>query len=98
MSGRCAGCGQVDRDARVTEEHIRYCANFAAVYAEDPDKVLAPAAEFARWKADDRQDERDVRKEGVILVADQRRADQQARWATPPDILDDEDFPERQVP
>jgi hypothetical protein len=73
----------------VTREHTRYCPQFKDLYARDPDRALDPEAEFIRWRDNDRADFRAGRRDAAVTEVERRRAEQKARWATPPDILED---------
>lgn len=88
MQGRCAGCGRVDKRAADTQEHTRYCPDYRRLFHEYPERALEPSLEYIRWSAAERGEQREERKQAVVEEADQRRADQQQRWATPPDILE----------
>jgi hypothetical protein len=88
-TGRCAGCGMVDRRGLLVREHTRYCREYAALYAEHPDRALEPEVEFVRWVIEQRADERAGRREEIIAEAGRRRAAQEDRWQTPPDILEE---------
>lgn len=88
--GRCAGCGEVGK-VPVVREHVRYCRDYARLHASKPDQALDPADEFERWKDEQRDAERAVSRQAAVTEADRRRAEQQGRWVTPPDILGDDD-------
>lgn len=89
MSGRCAGCGQIDKNADVTREHTRYCRQFGQLYRLAPERALDPEAEYARWVEFDRAEMRSGRRDAHVTEADRRRAEQKARWRTPPDPLEE---------
>jgi hypothetical protein len=87
MTGRCAGCGLIDRNADKVREHTRYCQDFAALYLVSPERALDPEAEFIRWRDEDRARIRQDNKDASVAEADRRRAEQEARWETPEDPL-----------
>lgn len=90
MAGRCAGCGQTDKNPADTREHVRYCVDYARLYAGHPERALEPEQEFERWVREQRDQDRAGRKEAAIGEADRRREEQRRRWETPRDILEDE--------
>ena len=87
MTGRCAGCGLVNRNSAVVREHVRYCPEFLNLFLTAPERALEPEDEFARYRDEDRQADRQKHKDDAISEADRRRAEQAARWETPPDLL-----------
>lgn len=93
-AGRCAGCGYTS-STRKTELHVLSCPDYLALYREHPDKALDPAAELVRHQTE--EDTREVRAErrGRRLTKryaelERAYAQQTARFASPPDILDDD--------
>jgi PHD/YefM family antitoxin component YafN of YafNO toxin-antitoxin module len=50
VQGRCAGC-QETGEAKVIDWHVQTCPDLAALLRKDPAAVLAPAEEYARWRA-----------------------------------------------
>lgn len=95
-AARCAGCGKTDKSAQVIVEHIRYCPDYAALYARDPAAALDPVAEYRRWVAEDRADERVQHREDVIAVSEGRR-DAQREMLSAPDILGDDEVDAREA-
>lgn len=89
MPGRCAGCGEMNKDILAVREHVRYCPDYARLYAEHPERAHEPGKEWERWITEQRAAERAARREAAIDEADRRRAAQKQRWRTPPDILED---------
>lgn len=89
MTGRCAGCGLTNKNADLVREHTRYCMPFRSLYLEYPEAALDPGDEYIRWREAERGEERQEHKDAAVSEADRRRAVQQARWKTPPDILED---------
>jgi hypothetical protein len=87
MTGRCAGCGLIDRNADKVKEHTRYCPDFAALFLVSPEQALDPEAEFTRWRDIERAVARENSKQAAVDEADRRRAEQEARWETPEDPL-----------
>lgn len=55
--GRCAGCGKTGPQAEV-DWHVLVCQAYAVLYRRDPAAALAPAAEYARWREQDKAAER----------------------------------------
>lgn len=92
MPGRCAGCERTDKSADTTREHTRYCPAFKVLFEQSPERALDPETEYRRWV----ELERGIAREGIrqiaIREAERRRAVQAERWATPPDILDEEEL------
>lgn len=89
MKGRCRGCGETGPVAEVNG-HIVICPDWARLYALDPSAVLDPAAEYARWRRDDRPAERQAGLEGRVAEVLDLRAGLRARYARRPDPLEDE--------
>jgi hypothetical protein len=89
-SARCAGCGMRDKSAAAVREHIRYCPDYAALYARNPIAALEPVAEYRRWVAAERAGERAQHREDVIAVAEDRRAAQREMLSAPDILADDE--------
>jgi hypothetical protein len=91
MTGRCAGCGLTNKNAEYVREHTRYCEDFPAAWrAAKPGVSLDPVDVHLRWvTSGDRAEFRQERKDAAVTEADRRRAAQKARWATPPDILEE---------
>jgi hypothetical protein len=87
VTGRCAGCGMTDRNADRVKEHTRYCPDFAALFLVSSEQALDPEAEFVRWRDLERANAREDVKLAAIREAERRRAEQEARWETPPDPL-----------
>lgn len=87
MQGRCAGCGEVGPEAVVTA-HTAGCPDFARLYRESPEPPLPPAAEYRRWKEQDKDSETQVRIAAKVAVTDAQRAVMADRFRTP-DILED---------
>lgn len=66
--------------------HVRQCEQWQALYASDPGRALDPVAEYQRWLAEDRDDERVTRREDAVADAQQRRAAQQDRFSHSQDL------------
>lgn len=95
-AARCGGCGKTDKSAAVIMEHIRYCPDYAALFARDPAAALDPVSEYQRWAAEDRADERAAHREDAIATADVRR-DEQRSTLSAPDILEDDELDAREA-
>jgi hypothetical protein len=54
--GRCAGCQETGELKRI-DWHALSCAKLAQLYREDPERALAPAQEYARWRREERAEE-----------------------------------------
>ena len=87
MTGRCAGCGITNRNADWVRGHTRHCPAYSALHGLSPERCLDPEAEFTRWRDLERAAYREVVKLAVVREAERRRAEQAARWETPPDPL-----------
>lgn len=91
-AGRCAGCGRID-SVRKISQHIVDCANFLALYQEDPDRCLTPAAEYERYRREDtsavaRAEQRGTRLAARFAEINRHQSASAARWQRPPDILE----------
>ncbi len=92
-TGRCSGCGYSDSCKKV-EVHVLACAGYRQRFAEAPGQCLDPAAEHARFKAEEdtreaRAERRDQRLSDRFAEMDRLAAHQVDRWRQPPDILAD---------
>lgn len=87
-AGRCSGCGKNDKSCKVVRQHIRTCPKYAELLRTAPGKALEPEEEYRRWVAEDRPAERTERREELGATTDAKLAQQRARFATPPDILE----------
>lgn len=92
-TGRCAGCGYSGSCTKV-KMHVLVCPDFLAVFRENPERCLHPAAEYARFKAEDdtseaRAERRDQRLRHRFAEMERLAAIQAARWQRPKDILED---------
>ncbi len=87
-AGRCSGCGEVNRSCKVVREHIRSCPDYRQLLSTAPEKALEPEAEYDRWAARDKTEERIERRDRLVGETDALHAAQVARFATPKDILD----------
>jgi hypothetical protein len=90
MPGRCAGCGKTGSASRM-RRHIADCPDWAALYARSPDAALDPEAEYQRWSACDKEDERGARREQQIAQVLRRRAEGHERWRSRDILADDEE-------
>lgn len=91
--GRCAGCGKQGSACKV-EQHLVSCEKYIALFKNHPERALLPEAEYERYKREDRSPEakaeaKEQRLHATLVDEDRRRASQEARWATPKDILAD---------
>ncbi len=92
-TGRCAGCGFSDSCTKV-KGHILGCPEYLALFRKTPERCLDPAAEHARFKAEDdtseaRAERRDQRLSDRFAEMDRLASIQAARWRQPKDILED---------
>jgi hypothetical protein len=90
-AGRCAGCGGTDSSCQRIKKHVQKCPDFLALYRTDPARALDPEAEYRRWVAEDRRDEAAQRRRAVIEEAESSRAQRASRFATPPDVLEEDE-------
>lgn len=91
-SGRCAGCGRID-SLRKISQHIVDCPLYVDLFHHDPDRCLAPAAEFERYRTEDnsaiaRAEQRGTRLSARFAEINRHQAVSTARWLRPPDILE----------
>lgn len=86
--GRCAGCGKTGSACKI-KDHCVQCPRWLLLFQQDPARALDPAAEYIRWRDEDKNTERTERREQVVVTTDASRAASLARFATPPDILAD---------
>ena len=92
-AGRCAGCGYTNSRTKV-DTHCLSCEQFLDLFRTAPHRCLDPAAEQARFKAQDdsaaaRAQRRDDRLTARYTELERLTAAQASRWATPSDLLDD---------
>jgi hypothetical protein len=88
MQGRCAGCGEVGPEAAIVS-HTAGCRAFARLYRENPERAsLSAAAEYRRWKDEDKDSETRDRIAVKVAATDAQRAVMADRFRTP-DILED---------
>ncbi len=92
-TGRCAGCTYTD-SCRKVEVHILGCDSFHTLFRTQPERCLAPAAEYSRFKEHDdtseaRAERRDRRLSDRFAEMERLAAIQAARWRRPKDILED---------
>lgn len=87
-AGRCSGCGDTNRSCKVIREHIRRCEQYRKLLETDPDKALEPEEDYRSWSARDKTDERIERRDRLVSETDAKHAAQEARFATPKDILE----------
>lgn len=90
--GRCAGCGRVD-SLRKISLHIVGCEKYIDLYANDPERCLAPVAEFERFCVEDnsaiaRAERRGTRLAERFAQINEHQQRSAARWARPKDILE----------
>jgi hypothetical protein len=90
MPGRCAGCGETGSVPRVAR-HVFRCDKWAALFRHDPALALDPEAEYQRWLAEDKDDEREQRREVVAVQTETRRAAGLTRFRTRDILADEED-------
>jgi hypothetical protein len=88
-AGRCAGCGKTGSACHVSA-HIIDCGDWLALYASDPARALDAEAEHERWKADDQQTERDVRREAKTEAGEAARTASLGRFRYVNPLGDDE--------
>lgn len=91
-TGRCAGCGRID-SLRKISQHIVDCPLYLHLFDEQPDRCLAPAAEYERHRAEDnsalaRAEQRGTRLAARFAELNRHQAASNARWQRPPDILE----------
>jgi len=77
--GRCAGCLRTGPLSLIVQ-HLLVCSDWAALYRKDPAAVLGAAEEFARWRDEDRKDERRADLQGRVADTEARRAQSIARF------------------
>lgn len=77
--GRCAGCLETG-PVRAVAWHVVQCAAWAALYRKDPVLALDPAAEYARWAAQDRAREHAADLAGRVDDTVRRREESAARF------------------
>lgn len=77
--GRCAGCGRTG-PAREVTAHLPQCAQWAALYLEDPARALGPEEELERWQREDKAVEHAVLVATLRGASESRRAAQAARF------------------
>jgi hypothetical protein len=87
-TGRCVGDGRTG-PARDIAIHILLCPEFARVYRDTPERALTPVEEYARWRREEQDDDRDVAREAKVAGTDAKRAELADRFRTR-DILEDE--------
>lgn len=82
--GRCAGCGREGAEKAITG-HVTGCPQYQSLFAAEPGRALAPAAEYQRYVASgdkdaakEAYDDRRTR-EGADLQGEFRRREQD-RW------------------
>lgn len=84
-AARCAGCGEVGPCHQV-RDHVLRCPAYVALYREQPEKALAPEAEWERWREEDRDAEQSAARsetlERVFARLDAKREAQFSRWTT----------------
>jgi hypothetical protein len=85
--GRCAGCQETGQIGLIIQ-HLVSCAKWAALYRADPAAALGAAEEFARWRDEDRLDERKADLSRRVADTEARRAASVARFRVP-DPLED---------
>ncbi len=91
-TGRCSGCGRADSVSKISL-HIVSCQAYSELFQRQPGKCLDPAAEAARYRAEEqnpeaRAEQRGVRLEQRFAEINQLQAVSASRWSRPPDILD----------
>jgi hypothetical protein len=91
-TGRCSGCGRTD-SLRKISTHIVDCFAYLDLFQRDPARALGPAAEYERYRAEDRSPEARAEQRGERLQVrfaeiNRQQAVSASRWAKPPDILD----------
>jgi hypothetical protein len=86
-TGRCAGEGKTG-PAREIAIHMITCPEFARLVQKNPERALPPEQEYARWRREDRDDEREGARSVKVADTDARRASMADRFRTR-DILED---------
>jgi hypothetical protein len=89
MTGRCAGCRKTG-PPKPMRRHVVECPDWLAL---PPGRQLGPEAEYARWQAEDKDGERDVRRERAIEASTAAHVAAGVRFARSSDldmILDEE--------
>lgn len=95
--GRCPGCHKyTNGSVKKMNAHILTCPEYVAAFKANPQGMLTPAQEEARFQADDNSPEakqaaRSIRLETLFTQIDKTRAQQDVRWAIPSDPLADDD-------
>ena len=93
--GRCAGCAATG-PVREAIRHITQCPAWARLYQENPAQALEPAAEYARWVAQDKDREHAEDLQSRVDDTVRRRRASVARF-TEPDLLGADDEHDRTV-
>jgi hypothetical protein len=89
--GRCAGpdCG-VTGELSLVKSHVIRCPAWARLYREDRGAALDPGPEYARWLAEDRDQEHAEDLAARTADTVRRVAGSRARFAGVGNILGDE--------
>jgi len=91
-AGRCAGCGRTDSQRKISL-HLVDCPQYIDLFQRQPERCLAPAAEYERFRNEDnsvvaRAEQRGTRLAARFADINRHQAASAARWARPPDILE----------
>lgn len=82
VTGRCAGCHKTG-PPRPLRKHVVDCLDWLAL---PPARQLDPEKEYARWQAEDKDDERAARRERAISQTTAARSVAGARFAVSRDL------------
>lgn len=77
--GRCAGCRE-NGELKQVAWHVLSCEKWAALYRKAPAAALGPAAEYLRWRSEDRAAEHAAGLRQRISDTQDRRAASVARF------------------
>lgn len=77
--GRCAGCRE-NGELKAVLWHVLSCEKWAALYRADPAAALPPAAEYARWRSEEKAAEHGAGLRQRIADTQDRRAASVARF------------------
>ena len=87
--GRCAGCLEIS-ELREANLHVVVCPDWAELYRTNRPAALLPKAEYDRWRAEERDGERDARYAGLLSDTSARRAVTADRFRSVDPLGDDE--------
>lgn len=85
--GRCPGCHLTGERKRV-DGHVLGCEDYADLYRSHPERALAPAEEYLRWRRDEYAAEHAADLAGRVADTQDRRRRSVSRFEVP-DLLED---------